>query len=349
MVIYSDFSDPGDRIYFLWFKFDTGATVNTIAAVGFMTFPFLASVLPIVSQSDPASHMARMLIPQAGILGQTILAALLQGSVCGFGAMPCIQILQMLTVWVVEFCGCMGEATTIHNPWVALQLQKLNAVHNHMMKWGKVKSFRKISLKHLNTNGVAPAASMRPIVEELQEQPEGLQAFLVERLARMKKRHQVRMRWKSAVYKIVCFRPSLMLHRQITVLNSVAGAALHAYTPALILVGMCLIVCCIFFPIRFDPPWMVTLPCVIIATSVTGILAFLLPAAALVSKVSKRYNRFWKQRLRTALNRKQLNSCRHMAIGLGSFADFTEGTLLLVLHIIFTYLGTLLINFKPKT
>lgn len=343
----------------MWFTTDTGATVNTIASVGFMGYPVLACVLPIVSQSDPASHMAKMIIPGRSHLEQTLLAAFLQGSVCAFGAMPCLQILQMLTVMVVEFCGVMGEATTIHNPWVALQLQRLNNVHNHMMSWGKKKNR---SIKDRITIGnhklvkspkvnVAAVAPMRPFKEEDKDQveieisPPQLRTFMIERINRMRKRQQILTRWKCAMYKVVCFRPSLMLHRQMIVLNSVAGGALHVYIPTLILVGMSLIVCCIFFPIRFNPPILITLPCMVIALSVTAIIGFLLPAAALVSKVSKRYTRFWKQRLRTPLNRKQLKSCRHMAVGLGPFTNFYEGTLLLVLHIIFTYLGTLLINF----
>ncbi|CAL8072678.1 unnamed protein product [Orchesella dallaii] len=330
-------SYPGDTIQFLWgWKFDTGATITIIASVGFLAFPAITTALPLVVRSVPAMHIAMQLLPNSSVITQQIFASAVTGLVTAFGAMTSLQLLLLLTGIVIEFCGMLHDATKIHNPWLALQFHKVKKVHNHVKKWKNAVNVKGVPQDHGKTKNPFNMVNMVVPVEDI----------ATKTVLDIRKKRQIALRWNAAVHKTTIFRKSLIIYREIYILNTILADALFFYNPVLLLVGISLVVTNIFVPIRFP-----TLPIVIrgltsvIAVTVIGIIIFLLPTGSLVLRASKKFYMFWKRRLRTSLNRKQLRSCRVLAIWIGPFCYYHEGTLLIVINIIFTYLGTLLINF----
>ncbi|CAL8072676.1 unnamed protein product [Orchesella dallaii] len=334
-----NFGHPGDRITILGYNFDTGATIATFASIAILSFPMVTGTVPLVRRSDPASHMSIILFQNNSILMQRIFASVFQGGTTIFGAIPCLQILLLATAIIVEFGGMMGDASKIHNPWLAFQLLKANTVHTHVQKWKINVADRRLGLttKQEKLNG------------EQDPNVISIKVLAANKIVNSRNHRKVIMKWKEIYYKMTCFRPSLLLHRQMTILSTIMGDALMFYSPALILTSICIIIVTVFFPLRFNPPIVVQVPCLVIAVTMTGIIFILVPTGSLVVRSSNQFTKFWRLRLRTPINRQQLKSCRQIAIWIGHFGYFHEGTLLLVLNIILTYLSTLLINVKVKT
>lgn len=142
------------------------------------------------------------------------------------------------------------------------------------------------------------------------------------------------------------FRPSLMIHRQLTIIQRVAFDCLMGYTPGLLFVGMGLIVITLYFSIRFHLPLAMFIPNTVITVTVTLILVGLTPVAESVDHASNSFRKFWTRRIRFELAKKLLLSCRHcILIPIGTFANYRRGTHLLLWNIILQQLATLLINF----
>lgn len=288
------------------------------------------------------------MFPGASSVVQCVIASVYQGSVTAFGAIQCLQVLLVLNAMVVEMCGLFGEASTISNPWTALMFLRF-VYHGHSSRTGSSRG--RYMVAHSSDSLVIDIHNILSVT--LHEMPNGeLKLGCIaspkpaETLADViMRRHRAVQNWKTLTQKTICFHSNLMLHRQISILNCAIYDSLMYYLPATLTVGMSLIMVCIFFPIRFQPPIIVSLLCWTTASVVTGILVLLLPAAALVEHISHKFHRFWKVRLRASLHRKQLRTCRLVAIWIGPFCYFNQHTLLSTLNVVCTNLGALLINF----
>ncbi len=143
------------------------------------------------------------------------------------------------------------------------------------------------------------------------------------------------------------FRPVLLIHRQLTIIQQMAADALVLYAPGLLFVGMSLIIVCLFFYVRFDLPLAIRIPNTIIYISVSCIICGLNPVTERLDRESANFKKYWTRRLRAKLSRKLLESCRHcVLIRIGVFGSYRRGTLLSVWNVIFQQLATLLLNFR---
>lgn len=144
------------------------------------------------------------------------------------------------------------------------------------------------------------------------------------------------------------FRPVLLIHRQLTIIQQMAADALVVFSPGLLFVGMSLVIVCLFFYIRFDLPLAIGIPNTIISGSVSCIICGLIPVAEGLDRKSAQFKKYWTRRLRVKQSRKLLESCRHcVLIRFGVFGSFRRGTLLVMWNVIFQQLATLLLNFRP--
>lgn len=143
------------------------------------------------------------------------------------------------------------------------------------------------------------------------------------------------------------FRPILLIHRQLTIIEHIATDALVVFNPGLLFVGMSLIIVCLFFYIRFDLPLVIAVPNTIISVSVSCIICGLIPVTERLDRESATFKKYWTRRLKAKLSRKLLESCRHcVLIRIGVFGSYRRGTLLAVWNVIFQQLATLLLNFR---
>lgn len=110
----------------------------------------------------------------------------------------------------------MCEASTVNNPWIALQLRKLNAMHNCIKMWKPNVAianakYAPVTLTSPKSNRyLSRGTQVHPLYQNNQ-----LSQTLAQDLARVRRRNHVKEKWKAAAHKILCFRPNLILHRQI--------------------------------------------------------------------------------------------------------------------------------------
>lgn len=107
------------------------------------------------------------------------------------------------------------------------------------------------------------------------------------------------------------FKSSLMIHRQLTIIQRVSAECLLAYTPGLLFVGMGLIIITLYFNIRFNLPVAMFIPNTVITITVSFIMIGLTPVVEGVDDASNCFRKFWTRRLRFELAKKLLQSCRH--------------------------------------